>query len=298
MLASAVDTITCPNFPELCDDDLTTCPKDTTITIDSGRKFDVSDPALETVILYPNKNVDWSTIDKGLLKISYYSLWGELLGSDFIFGWGDTNRDIPEGPIVLKRSIDAETVLVNIEIPLNLFCEVETFKVADVQPSLEPSNVDTPSKGDVEALKDEHDIANVGNAAFSFSESSKNKEMIMEYSVYAAYSNSVYLSFFTHDCSTAVTSGFGYNMIAGAGDPATITAEIDLDLAVLVANELLWTGSTYSGELKYCVRADVVSAVDIDANNSTNYIGTTGDSLSFVENKYTLTITMEQDFAD
>ena len=120
----------------------------------------------------------------------------------------------------------------------------------------------------------------------------------MKYSVNAVYKDNVHLSFFDHGCTTKVASGFGYKLVKGDGDPVTITAEIDLDLAVLVANGLLWTGSTYSGELKYCVRADVVSTDDIDEDGSTNYITTTGDSLSFAENKYTLTIAMDQDFDD
>ena len=306
MLTIADDKINClvhsnsSHEYKMCDNDATTCPSP--LDPYGFFYFPFRSYEVQTIILYPNQNYDWSSIDKSVLEIKYYNTLSRMVGTTQIFN-STTNDDIPESPIIIQPPVTSN--LEGIYLPIAVFCEIEAFKEANAEPSFV---VDTPasgggddipaSGGDGATLKDKHDIVNVGNATFSFSESSKNKEMIMEYSVYAAYNNSVYLSFFDHECIMAVASGFDYNMTVGAGDPATITAEIDLDLAVLVANGLLWTGSTYSGQLKYCVRADLVSAIDIDANNSTNYIGTTGDSLSFVENKYTLTIEMTQDFGN
>ena len=135
MLAIADDIINCSSSNYMsdseeikgCDNDVTTCLSSTGEDYDSMKWYLLNTPntsnevRVQTIILYPNQSIDWSSINKKLISIHYY-VNNNWAGTTQVFG-SRTDRDIPESPIIITEPVVTSN-LDGIYINMNVLCEI------------------------------------------------------------------------------------------------------------------------------------------------------------------------------
>lgn len=158
----------------------------------------------------------------------------------------------------------------------------------------------------LELTIDDFDLSKHGDSTFTFNDATTAKEMESLYLLKPDMFEFLLLRFYKYDCTEILTGGeftiAERSVIEKTTEDEKAKFVIDMDLPKIVNNPDLYSepAGEYTAEIKFCSKADLIIGQDLDGNTSnslTTYDGVAGDSVSFQETKYTLTVTMSKDFS-